>query len=597
MRRVLTLVLGIVLALGAIGAQPGQPVSAAETDDLYAAINSYRQGLALTAIPLSPQLTAVAQAHVRDLIANFATDPNYTGPDCNPHGWSNQGQWTGGCYKNSDATTFPIMWNKPGEISNYPGNGFEILFGNGAGTATAAAALQAWQASPAHHDVIINQGIWKDHPWQAIGVWVEGGWAAVWFGEQPDPNATQPAAGLIDPPAAPDGLAGAPAAPGGTGAGTTNGDGATGTGNGTTTGDGAAGAETRTNTGDGANTGNGTTGTGDGATTGNGTTGAGDGAAGAGNGATGTGDGATTGANGNAAAVPVCVDGEEAAFLTLINQYRVANGLEPFALSGTLSAAAKAHSQDMADKNYFEHVGLDGSTFGQRIVAAGYTGNPTGENIFAGDQTAAGAFESWRNSPPHNANMLSTTSKAIGIGRAFREGSQWGWYWTTTFGDAADATCGGPAAGDQPADANNGQDQPAGTGGADGAGNGTNGTGDNGGNAQPGNADPNADADGDGLSDADETNFFGTSPQASDTDGGGIGDGDEVFAGTNPLDPNDDNAGNGNAAVDSDGDFISDADETGFFGTDPQAFDTDGDGVGDGDEFFNGTDPLDPNSV
>jgi uncharacterized protein YkwD len=308
------------------------------------------------------------------------------------------------------------------------------------------------------------------------------------------------------------------------------------------------------------------------------------------------GDGTTNGNAQDAPAVPVCVDAEELAFLTLVNNYRAENGLGALSLSPALSAAAKAHSQDMAAKNYFEHEGLDGSTFSQRIIAAGYTGNPTAENIFAGDQTAAGAFESWKNSPPHNANMLSPNSLAIGIGRAFDAGSECGWYWTTTFGDTADAACGGP----NPDGQANGQDDQTGTGGNGGAdtqpGTNTNGTGDNGANTQPGNADPNADGDGDGISDADEVGFFGTNPQAFDTDGGGVGDGDEFFNGTDPLDPNDDNGGNGNGAVDSDGDGISDADEVDFFGTNPQVFDTDGDGVGDGEEFFNGTDPVDPNS-
>jgi hypothetical protein len=48
------------------------------------------------------------------------------------------------------------------------------------------------------------------------------------------------------------------------------------------------------------------------------------------------------------------------------------------------------------------------------------------------------------------------------------------------------------------------------------------------------------------------------------------------------------------AGLDTDGDGISDEDETDFFGTDPQSFDTDGDGFSDSDELFNGTDPLDP---
>jgi hypothetical protein len=45
------------------------------------------------------------------------------------------------------------------------------------------------------------------------------------------------------------------------------------------------------------------------------------------------------------------------------------------------------------------------------------------------------------------------------------------------------------------------------------------------------------DTDGDGLSDADEVNIYGTNPVLADTDGDGAGDGVEVAAGSNPLDP------------------------------------------------------------
>lgn len=555
MRRILIVCLSVFLAVGGLIHRPSA-VTATESDDLYAAIIAYRQGLGLAAISLSPQLTAVAQAHVRDLIANAATDPNYTGAGCVPHGWSSQGQWTGGCYKFEDPTTFQIMWSKPKEIANYPGNGFEILFGDGGGTATAAAALQAWQADPPHDDVIVNKGIWQDHPWQAIGVWVEDGWASVWFGEEADPNATQPTAPQNGQPAGANGA--------GTGTtGTTNGNGTTG---GTTTGDGDT-------------------------TAGGGTT----------NG-TATDRAGTIKGNPNVGntTTPPCADAEEMAFLTLINDYRAANGLGPLALSPTLSAAADAHSQDMATKNYFDHTGLDGSTPEQRMTAAGYTGaNATGENIFAGDEKASGAFASWKNSPPHNANMLSPNFKAIGIGRAFDANSQFGWYWTTTFGDKVDATCGGPEATGQPADTGT-----EGTGQNDQTGTGDNGPGtqtnngtqtDTGTQTNPGTAP--TDTDGDGLLDDDETGFFGTDPNAFDTDGGGAGDGDEVANGTDPFDPNDDLGGNITGGTDRDGDGLLDSDETDFFGTDPDSFDTDGDGVGDGDEVFNNTDPLDPASA
>ena len=56
MKRILTLLLGAFLAFGVLVPQ-SSTVGAAETEDLYAAINAYRQTLGLPAIPLSPQLT------------------------------------------------------------------------------------------------------------------------------------------------------------------------------------------------------------------------------------------------------------------------------------------------------------------------------------------------------------------------------------------------------------------------------------------------------------------------------------------------------------------------------------------------------------
>ena len=54
--------------------------------------------------------------------------------------------------------------------------------------------------------------------------------------------------------------------------------------------------------------------------------------------------------------------------------------------------------------------------------------------------------------------------------------------------------------------------------------------------AVAGTLPPAPDADGDGLSDADELLVHGTSPANPDTDGDGVDDGAEILAGTNPLD-------------------------------------------------------------
>src|SRR5215212_6586493 len=116
MRRTLMLFLSAVLAFGVLVDLPGN-VAATETTDLAAAITTYRQVFGLDAIPLSPELTEVAKTHVHDLMAFSTTDPNYTGTDCVPHGWSSHGEWSGGCYKFSDPATSEIMWSKPKEIA------------------------------------------------------------------------------------------------------------------------------------------------------------------------------------------------------------------------------------------------------------------------------------------------------------------------------------------------------------------------------------------------------------------------------------------------------------------------------------------------
>ena len=133
-------------------------------------------------------------------------------------------------------------------------------------------------------------------------------------------------------------------------------------------------------------------------------------------------------------------DDQELQFLTLINNYRAQNGLPGFALSDTLSAASEGHSYDMGVNNYFSHTGSDGSSPWDRIRAAGYGYNTTlAENIAAGyGGTAQAMFDVWRNSPPHNENMLNPNLLAIGIGRYYAPGSTYGWYWTTDFGGVVD---------------------------------------------------------------------------------------------------------------------------------------------------------------
>jgi len=135
-----------------------------------------------------------------------------------------------------------------------------------------------------------------------------------------------------------------------------------------------------------------------------------------------------------------CPDAQEREFLRLINNYRASRSVGALAFSATLGAAADHYSRQMANQNYFGHDLQGGVTWVENVVAHGYAFNTyKGENIAAGRSTAADTFTQWRNSPGHNANMLSSNFKAIGIGRAYNAASTYDSYWTTAFGGRVDA--------------------------------------------------------------------------------------------------------------------------------------------------------------
>jgi hypothetical protein len=158
---------------------PATPIidPAADAAALAKLINDYRASIELPRVPMSAKLTKVAAAHVRDL-----NEHKPTSEKCNMHSWSKHGPWSACCYDRSKAAA-RCMWAKPKEIAGYKGSGYEIA-ASASGIAPAQ-ALEQWQKSPLHHEVMINKRIWTK-PWKAIGVAIEGDYAVAWFGEETD---------------------------------------------------------------------------------------------------------------------------------------------------------------------------------------------------------------------------------------------------------------------------------------------------------------------------------------------------------------------------------------------------------------------------
>ncbi len=153
----------------------------AEEKKLYDLINQYRKTKKLKAIPLSAKLTKTAQAHVRDLNSNYVYEEN---PPCNPHSWSDKGNWSSCCYT-PDHKQAQCMWDKPKEIAGYQSAGYEIAYYT-SGEASATEGLEGWKKSPGHNPVIINLGTWEKVEWKAIGIGLNGNYGVVWFGELTD---------------------------------------------------------------------------------------------------------------------------------------------------------------------------------------------------------------------------------------------------------------------------------------------------------------------------------------------------------------------------------------------------------------------------
>ena len=116
----------------------------------------------------------------------------------------------------------------------------------------------------------------------------------------------------------------------------------------------------------------------------------------------------------------ILLKAKEKETLVLHNQIRRENKLRPFCVHPKLQKAARAHSKDMIERDYFSHdtKGRDESAC-ERIKRYGYQWRACAENIAFGTRTAGepeSTMQRWMDSQGHRGNILNGNVTQIGVG-------------------------------------------------------------------------------------------------------------------------------------------------------------------------------------
>jgi uncharacterized protein YkwD len=114
----------------------------------------------------------------------------------------------------------------------------------------------------------------------------------------------------------------------------------------------------------------------------------------------------------------------------LINAYRKKKGFKPLALNAELTAAAKAHSRDLAQWDRISHYGSDGSNPWDRVKRTGYHARLAAENVGTGQINFKEVLRGWEKSPGHNKNLLLSDASHMGIALVQDPKTEFKSFWT-----------------------------------------------------------------------------------------------------------------------------------------------------------------------
>ena len=107
----------------------------------------------------------------------------------------------------------------------------------------------------------------------------------------------------------------------------------------------------------------------------------------------------------------------------MISAYRRGKGVTALAVDPELQRLAEAEAASMALADRPSQA----QTVRVAVTRLGYAS--AGANLSAGYHTLAEAFSGWRDSPAHNAVMLSPDATRMGIATAYAPGSKYKVYW------------------------------------------------------------------------------------------------------------------------------------------------------------------------
>jgi len=114
--------------------------------------------------------------------------------------------------------------------------------------------------------------------------------------------------------------------------------------------------------------------------------------------------------------------------LNLVNAERAKVGAAPLTLADDLQEATAIRARELLQN--FSHTRPDGSDCFSVMRNRGRT---CGENIAAGNATAAATVEQWMHSDGHRKNILNPAFRELGVGYAYEDYSTYHHYWVQLF--------------------------------------------------------------------------------------------------------------------------------------------------------------------